>query len=138
MVSRRQLLLDVVGTLRGLVRLLAAYPRVGRGAGPDVEQLWDVVDPGPIAACLDATAAVFPQQTHAACSGGQEVQGGDGSSSSGAAGSGGSAVLPSLRWLLGKGGPLEVDGGRGWAARAAASGLNWSGDGAGFGRCRGC
>ncbi len=104
---RRQLLqeLDVVGTLCGLVQLLVAYPRVGCGAGPGVEQLRDVVDPGPIAACLDAAAAVFPEEVHAAFRGGQEGQGGGG------AGRGGRAVLPSLRWLLGKGGPLEVDGG---------------------------
>lgn len=50
--------LDVVGTLCGLVRLQAAYPHEGCGVGPGMEQLWDVVDPGPVAACLDAAAAV--------------------------------------------------------------------------------
>ncbi len=103
---RRQLLqqLDVVGVLCGVVRLLAAYPHVGSGAGADVGGLRGLMEPRALAACLDAAAAAFPGQMHAAFCG----QGGQGR----VVGGGSSpAALRNVRVLLGRGGALEVDGG---------------------------
>ncbi len=119
---RRQLLdqVDVVGSLCGVVRLLATYPRVHLGLGPGDEgqpPLRALLPHGALAACLDAAAAAFPQEVHAAFCGpapaagqglGQGVDGsGGGSSSNGRA----AAALLNVRVLLGKGGPLELDGG---------------------------
>ncbi len=117
---RRQLLdtLYVVGTLCGVVRLLAAFPRVCLGTGPGEEQqlLRALLPPGALAACLDAAAVVFPQEVHVAfCSQAPAAgQGqGQGQGGQGRGGGNGQALATKLfvRLLLHEGGPLELDGG---------------------------
>ncbi len=115
---RRQLLdkLDVVGTLCGVVRLLATYPRVRLEPGPGEEQqlLRALLPPGALAACLDAAAAAFPHEVHGAFCGPSPAAG-HGQSQGGQGGGGGNdralAARRCVRLLLGKGGPLELDGG---------------------------
>ncbi len=114
---RRQLLdqLDVVGVLCGVLRLLEAYPRVGSGTGPNVGRLRDMLEPRVLAACLDAAAAAFPEQVHASF-GGQKVP--EGQETGGPVGL---VARLRVRWLLGKGGPLELDGGS-WVSSGGSGG----------------
>ncbi len=111
----RQQLLDtlyMVGTLCGVVRLLAACPRVRLGTGPGGEQplLRALLPPGVLAAVPSRRR----QKVHAAFRGTAPAAG-HGQGQGGQGGGGGNdralAARRCVRLLLGKGGPLELDGG---------------------------